>query len=67
MEKAGVPAEISEFDYEHFCNGNSINCYYYRKAEEQKVKPLKPRAPTVTTHTTISIAVNATKTGYLSG
>jgi len=38
MEKAGMPAEISEFDYEHFCNRNPGNCYYYRKAETEKTE-----------------------------
>jgi hypothetical protein len=38
MEKAGQPAEISNFDYEHFCSGNPVNCYYYRKAESEKTQ-----------------------------
>jgi len=38
MEKAGMPSEISDFDYEHFCNGNPVNCYYFRKAENEKTQ-----------------------------
>jgi len=40
MERAGQQAEISDFDYEHFCNSNLINCYYYRKAENKKTLKL---------------------------
>jgi len=35
MENAGKPAEISNFDYEHYCNSNPVYCYYYRKAESE--------------------------------
>jgi len=38
MEKAGQPAEISDFDYEHFCNRNPVNCYFFRKAEKDKTQ-----------------------------
>jgi hypothetical protein len=38
IEKTGLAdvAEVSEFDYVHYCNGNPIYCYYYRNAENRK-------------------------------
>jgi len=38
MEKAGQPTQISDFDFEHFCNGNPLDCYYYRKAINEKTR-----------------------------
>jgi hypothetical protein len=43
MEKAGQPAQISEFDFEHFCNGNPLDCYYYRKAINEKTRGKEPK------------------------
>jgi hypothetical protein len=36
MEGAGKPAEISGFDYKHYCNGNPTLCYYYREAQRKR-------------------------------
>ena len=30
--------QVSNFDYIHYCNGDPVCCYYYRKAETQKTK-----------------------------
>jgi len=38
MEKAGQPTQISDFDFEHFCNGNPLDCYYHRKAINEKLE-----------------------------
>jgi hypothetical protein len=43
MEKAEQPAQISDFDFEHFCNGNPLNCYYYRKAINEKTRGKEPK------------------------
>jgi hypothetical protein len=43
MEKAGQPTQISDFDYEHFCNGNPLDCYCYRKAINEKTRGKEPK------------------------
>jgi hypothetical protein len=43
MEKAGQSAQISDFDFEHFCNGNSLYCYCYRKAINEKTRGKEPK------------------------
>ena len=42
MVEAGLSGEISDSDYERYCNGNPFYCYYFRKAEE-KTKALKKK------------------------
>jgi V8-like Glu-specific endopeptidase len=41
MEKAGKPAEISDFDYARYCNGNPFYCYHYREAEKEKSQQIR--------------------------
>jgi len=42
MVEAGLSEEISDSDYERYCNGNPYYCYYFRKAEK-KTKALKKK------------------------
>jgi len=44
MIEAGLSEEISDLDYERYCNGNPFYCYYFRKSEE-KTKALKKKHP----------------------
>jgi hypothetical protein len=30
MIEKGLDGKISDFDIQHFCNGNPVNCYFYR-------------------------------------
>jgi hypothetical protein len=43
MEKAGQPTQISDFDFEHFCNSNPLDCYYHRKAINEKTRGKEPK------------------------
>jgi len=40
MAETEFSEEISDSDYERYCDGNPYYCYYFRKAEE-KTKALK--------------------------
>jgi len=46
MLAQNMDGEVSEFDLEHFCDGNPIYCYYFRlpalKARAQLSKPTTP-------------------------
>ena len=44
MVEAGLSGQISDGDYERYCNGTPSYCYYFRKAEE-KTKALKKKHP----------------------
>jgi len=45
MEKETIDSTVSDFDIQHYCNGNPVNCYYFRKpnkhTKEQKHEELK--------------------------
>jgi hypothetical protein len=43
MVEAGLNAEISESDYERYCNGNPFYCYYFRKAQQKIEVPKKQK------------------------
>jgi len=30
MAEKGLDAKLSDFDIQHFCNGNPINCFFFR-------------------------------------
>jgi hypothetical protein len=36
MIEQGLDGKVSDFDIEHYCNGNPINCYYYRLPRSKK-------------------------------
>lgn len=36
MIEKGLDGKVSDFDIKHFCNGNPINCYYYRLPSSQE-------------------------------
>jgi hypothetical protein len=35
MIEKGMNGEVSDFDVEHYCCNNPLNCYYYRVSEKQ--------------------------------
>jgi len=35
MVDAGIDGKVSDFDIQHYCYGNPINCYYFRIQEKQ--------------------------------
>jgi len=36
MIEKGLDGKISDFDIQHFCDGNPVNCYFYRLPPSQK-------------------------------
>jgi len=36
MVEEGMNGEVSEFDVQHYCNGNPVNCYYFRRSKQTK-------------------------------
>jgi hypothetical protein len=36
MIDEGLDGELSQFDVEHYCNGNPMNCYYYRSVQSKR-------------------------------
>jgi len=36
MVEEGMDGKISDFDFQHYCNGNPINCYYFRSSNNHK-------------------------------
>jgi len=36
MVEEGVDGKVSDFDVQHYCQGNSVNCYYFRTSEKQQ-------------------------------
>jgi hypothetical protein len=47
MAETEFDEEISDSDYERYCNGNPFYCYYFRKAKEktETVKKQKESIP----------------------
>jgi len=44
MIENGLDGKLSNFDIQHFCDGNPVNCYFYRLTPSQKdEKSLKQR------------------------
>jgi len=41
IEEKGMNGEVSDFDLQHFCQGNPVNCYYFRTSEKQSTEPMK--------------------------
>jgi hypothetical protein len=39
MVEMGVDAHVTDFDVQHYCHGNPINCYYFRTSEKQSAIP----------------------------
>jgi len=35
MVEEGIDGRVSDFDVQHYCNANPINCYYFRTSEKQ--------------------------------
>jgi hypothetical protein len=42
MAEKGLDARLSDFDIQHFCNGNPINCFFYRLSPSRKEDESKP-------------------------
>jgi len=38
MEKAGQPAQISDFDYEHYCNGDQSTATTIERLRRRKLE-----------------------------
>jgi len=38
MIEAGVDGRVSDFDVRYYCNGNPVNCYYFRHSETHENK-----------------------------
>jgi len=38
MIEEGLDGELSDFDIQHFCDGNPVNCYFYRLSPSKKMK-----------------------------
>ena len=36
MAEKGLDARLSDFDIQHFCNGNPINCFFFRSSPPKK-------------------------------
>jgi len=36
MTEEGMDGKVSDFDVQHYCNGNPVNCYYFRKSKHTK-------------------------------
>ena len=36
MAEKGLDARLSDFDIQHFCNGNPINCFFFRQSPPRK-------------------------------
>jgi len=36
MAEKGLDARLSDFDIQHFCNGNPINCFFFRSSPTKK-------------------------------
>jgi len=41
MEEEGKVGEVSDFDVLHYCNGNPVNCYYFRNSKNTTVQSEK--------------------------
>jgi hypothetical protein len=38
MEEEGMGGEVSDFDVQHYCQGNPNNCYYFRTPRKDTKK-----------------------------
>jgi len=38
MKEKGMDREVSDFDVQHYCYGNPINCYYFRTSDKQTIE-----------------------------
>jgi hypothetical protein len=44
MIEKGLDGNLSDFDVQHFCDGNPINCYFYRAPlPKEKEKGLRQK------------------------
>ena len=51
MIEKGLDGKISDFDIQHFCDGNPVNCYFYRLPPSQKdEKSLKQKFSVILKH-----------------
>jgi len=41
MEEESMDGNISDFDFLHYCNGNPVNCFYFRNSKHTKERPEK--------------------------
>jgi hypothetical protein len=57
MAEAGMDGEVSDFDVQHYCNGNPNNCYYFRtsdkKATVSSERTLKHKLSQISQHPNI--------------
>jgi len=55
MTEEGMDGNVSDFDVQHYCNGNPVNCYYFRNSnkhiKEQSEKGMKNQIKQVFTET----------------
>jgi hypothetical protein len=35
MKEVGMDEELSNFDVQHYCNGNPMNCYFFRTSKNK--------------------------------
>jgi len=51
MIEEGLDGKVSDFDIQHFCNGNPVNCYFYRLPPSPKdEKGLKQKILVILKH-----------------
>jgi len=51
MIENGLDGKLSDFDIQHFCNGNPVNCYFYRLPQLQKdEKSLRQKISVILRH-----------------
>jgi hypothetical protein len=36
MLEKGIDDEVSDFDLEHYCQGNPVNCYFFRMLKREE-------------------------------
>lgn len=50
MIERGLDGNVSDFDIEHYCDGNPINCYFYRVLSSQKTESYRQQKFSVIKH-----------------
>ncbi len=49
MLAENLDGEVSDFDLEHFCDGNPVYCYYFRQPSLQATTQLSTEEPSLET------------------
>ena len=51
MIEKGLDGKLTDFDIEHFCDGNPVRCYFYRVLpSEEKEQGIKKKFPVILRH-----------------